>query len=54
VRRLVDFIELGASVIDELRDFFDDARHSVVKVRLIHHGKRIPHVHAMHAVDQVA
>jgi hypothetical protein len=54
VRRSVDLIELGASVIDELGNFFDHTGHRVVKIGLIHHGQSIPHVHGMHAVDQVA
>jgi hypothetical protein len=54
VRRPVDLIELGASVIDELGDFVDDTGHRVVKVGLIHHGQRVPHVHLVHAVDQMA
>jgi hypothetical protein len=51
---LVDVIQLGAGVVDELGDLVDDRRHALVQVRLIHHGHRVTHVHAVHAVDHVA
>jgi hypothetical protein len=41
-------------VIDQLRDFVDDAGHLVVQVGLIHHSNGIPRVHSMHAINHVA
>jgi hypothetical protein len=41
-------------VIDQLRDFVDDAGHRLVEVGLIHHGDDVPHVHAMHSINHVA
>jgi hypothetical protein len=49
----IDLIELGAGVVNELGDFIDDGRHAFVQIRLIHHGHRVPHVHAVHAIDHV-
>jgi hypothetical protein len=40
-------------VIDELRYLVDDGGHLLILVRLIHDGHRVPHVHAMHAVNHV-
>jgi hypothetical protein len=50
---LVDLIQLGTGVVDELSDLVDDRRHALVQIRLIHHGHRVTHVHAVHAIDHV-
>jgi hypothetical protein len=49
----VDLIELRTGVVNELGDLIDDGRHTLVQVRLIHHGHGVTHVHAVHAIDHV-